>query len=194
MKCNKKRHVVVQPQDQSIKLIPLTKGYNAVVDAEEYVFFNKMDWFALTAKKSKVVYARSYDLKTRKPVLMHKMIYPQWEEVDHIDGDGLNNRKNNLRESTHSENMANRGMNSNNTSGYKGAYFHKISKCWYSAIKINGKMLYLGICKDVVEAARRYDVKAIELFGEFAQTNFPRYDYECHTSPVPTSTSPTKSC
>jgi HNH endonuclease len=97
---------------------------------------------------------------------------PDGMEVDHINGDGLCNLRENLRVCTKAENMRNRGKQINNTSGYKGVYFNKHAKKFSAQIKLYGKAIYLGLYDSPVEAARAYDAKARELFGEFAVTNF----------------------
>ena len=93
--------------------------------------------------------------------------------VDHINGNPLDNRKSNLRICTNAENQRNRGVNKNNTSGYKGVCWAKQNKKWKARIKHNGKLIHLGYYKDKEEAARAYDKKAKELHGEYAYLNFP---------------------
>ena len=106
------------------------------------------------------------------------MVTPKGMATDHINGDGLDNRKQNLRICTHAENLRNRRLGKNNTSGYKGVSWHKLHKLWYAHISHNKKLMSLGYFKDKEEAAKAYDRKAIELFGEFAKLNFPIEDYQ----------------
>lgn len=91
--------------------------------------------------------------------------------VDHINRIRKDDRLENLRLCTQSENMANTGLRSNNTSGFMGVSYHKQNKLWRSYININGKRTRLGLYKDVEEAAKAYDEAAIRLHGEFAVTN-----------------------
>ena len=108
-------------------------------------------------------------------VMAHRLILnpgPEWE-VDHRDGNGLNNIRSNLRKATRHQNGANRGMSRNNTSGYKGVSLVKASGKWYAAIQHNGKTFNLGLYVEKDDAARAYDAKARELFGDFARCNFP---------------------
>lgn len=179
MKRNVKRHAVVQPLDPSYRIIPLTKGYNTNVDVSDYTHLMEWNWCALVGKDKRVIYAVRVERcgKKTKKILLHKVLFPQWMEIDHKDGDGLNNRRSNLRESTHSQNLANRPINSNNTSGFKGVHFHVRDNYWFSVIGINGEQKWLGRCTDAIDAARKYDLAALDAFGEFAITNFPVSDY-----------------
>lgn len=91
--------------------------------------------------------------------------------IDHRNGDGLDNRRINLRKATHQENSFNKGPNKNNCTGYKGVAPFGIGR-FRAQIMFNKKQVFLG-CFDVAEeAARAYDKKAVELMGEFAWTNF----------------------
>jgi hypothetical protein len=107
-----------------------------------------------------------------RPTLALLMLAPDGMDVDHINGDGLCNLRENLRLCTHSENLHNRGKQINNTSGYKGVYFHKQSKKFTAKIRLEGKTTSLGYYDSPIEAAQAYDAKAREIFGEFARTNF----------------------
>jgi hypothetical protein len=173
------RPVLVQPDDPSIKLIPLTQGYVARVSAIDYDDISKWTWVPFKSTRGrKIVYAQRWGRgKGRKRIFMHKQIFPQWKEIDHEDGDGLNNVRENLRDCLHSENSANRGENSNNTSGYKGVFFHSRDNYWFSGIGINGIQTWLGRSETPIEAARKYDRAALSAFGEFAVLNFPATDY-----------------
>jgi AP2 domain. len=93
--------------------------------------------------------------------------------IDHKDRNRLNNQKENLRPCTKIQNGANRGLNANNKSGYKGVSWNKRDNCYQVMIKNYGKKIYITNTKDPIVAAKAYDTKAIELFGEFANLNFP---------------------
>jgi hypothetical protein len=141
-----------------------TKNY-ALVDDDDYVYLSKFQWKELIINEN-ISYAGI------GRVLMHRVImgYPVGKVIDHIDGNGLNNKKSNLRVCTKAENLRNRRKNYNSFSRYKGITFN--SGSWKSVIMLNGKYIYIGRYKDEVEAAKAYDQKAREMFGEFAKTNF----------------------
>lgn len=106
-------------------------------------------------------------------ILIHRYIMdcPIYLEVDHIDGNRLNNQKSNLRLANSSQNKMNRGARSDNLSGFKGVSLHKKTNKWTSRIMIDGKYKHLGLFKTKEEAATVYNTYAKESFGEFAWLN-----------------------
>jgi hypothetical protein len=96
-------------------------------------------------------------------------------EIDHVNGDGLDNRRENLRVATHAQNASNRGVRVNNTSGFKGVHANHSGrgKQWFAYITTNYKRQHLGMFGTAEEAARAYDAAAVRLHGEFARLNFP---------------------
>ncbi|HGK4602813.1 HNH endonuclease [Yersinia enterocolitica] len=100
--------------------------------------------------------------------------------IDHVDMDKANNKISNLRDSTFTSNMHNRGKNKTNTSGFKGVTWNKKSAKWQASINAKNKWRYLGLFKSKEDAARAYDDAAMEFHGEFARLNFPAgvKDYE----------------
>jgi len=156
------------------KLIPLTQDKFAIVDADDYDRLCKYKWYA--AKKR-----RNYYAKRRCPhgiVAMHRVILnaPRGLVVDHINHNGLDNRKENLRLCTVAQNCRNARpcTRPNQWSKYKGVTFHKRRKHFMAAIRYNRKKYFLGYFKNQIDAAKAYDKKARELFGEFAYLNFPQ--------------------
>ena len=97
--------------------------------------------------------------------------------VDHIDGNGLNNRKSNLRVCTQAQNSLNSRPRRNSSSRYKGVSFYKRDKIWQAQIFYNFRTINIGRFDDEIEAALAYDRKAAELFGEFAYLNFKTTDF-----------------
>jgi hypothetical protein len=166
-----------------MKQIPLTKGLFANVSDEWYETLNAVKWCA--EKKKNTFYAshagKRHGFGRRdKSVYMHNFIMaaelanaPKGVTVDHIDHNGLNNVVSNLRLATQRQQLENQKLSTANTSGYKGASWSKDNKNWVAHIQHHGKMIHIGCYKTAEEAARAYDAKARELFGEFACTNFP---------------------
>ena len=95
-----------------------------------------------------------------------------WPLVDHINGDGLDNRRANLRAATPAQNGMNRTIGRNNTSGYKGVVRNRAN--WRARLETGGRIIQLGTFGTREEAARAYDAAAVEHFGEFALLNFPQ--------------------
>lgn len=111
--------------------------------------------------------------------IMYQIYYqldelPSNFQIDHIDGNGLNNSKDNLRLATPSDNRKNTQKSIRNKSGYKGVSWHNRDKKWRSQIGYNGIHFYIGSYNNPILAAIEYDKKAIELFGEYACINFPQ--------------------
>jgi hypothetical protein len=157
-----------------MKKIELTKGYHAKVDDDDFDRISKSSWYLHSmTKKSKLVYASRKLPNYGKDVSMHRIIMEaeKGQHVDHINGDGLDNRKENLRLCCHSENLRNRGKNVNNTSGFKGVVKQKNGKPWSAEITVNYKHIHLGTFKTKIEAAKAYNVAALKYHGEFARLN-----------------------
>ena len=158
-----------------MKIIELQRGLMAMVDDSDYervIACGKWN-----AKKSgRTFYARQ-SRSNRPERVMHKFL-TGWDYVDHINGNGLDNRRSNLRLATHAQNMGNKRRYRNNTSGYKGvAPFNGRGKPWIAYINCGGKRTYLGLFEAAIDGARAYDREAIRLFGDFAHTNFSREEY-----------------
>lgn len=121
-------------------------------------------------------YARHSTTIKRKDhtILLHRFIMkcPKGMEIDHKNGNRLDNRRSNLRIATHIENCQNSAKTSRNTSGYKGVVFIKDKQRWRASITSNGKTIYLGQFKNPRAAGRKYDEAAKVLFGQFARFNF----------------------
>lgn len=152
-----------------MKIIPLTQGKVAIVDDDDYARICHYKWHA--AKNRHVWYARRCE--NNKLVPMHRDIlcYFGASPIDHRNGDGLDNRKENLRVSTHSLNQINRKHRTKSASRYRGVSYHKRDSVWFSGITKNGTYTYLGRFKDEISAAIAYNNAAKKLFGEDAQLN-----------------------
>lgn len=93
-------------------------------------------------------------------------------EVDHISGDGLDNRRSNLRVATHALNLANQRPQIGRSSQYKGVCWCKKHRDWEASIKIQGRKIHLGHHRDEVDAALAYDIAALDAWGEYSRPNF----------------------
>lgn len=153
--------------------IQLSQGKVALVDDEDYPLINQYKWHA-RKKPSGTWYAIRSKNKKYVAIFMHRLILniPEGFEVDHINGDGLDNRHCNLRIATHSQNHMNIKKYANKSSIFKGVCWDKQTNKWIVHIRLNRVMIHLGRFSDEVEAAREYDAKAKELFGEYAKLNF----------------------
>jgi len=156
------------PTGENVKQIPLTKGFYAYVDAEDYEWLSQWRWR---------VYGGGYAVRweKRKLIFMHRQIMqpPKGKVVDHVNGNGFDNTRANMRNITPQQNSCNRSKQVGTISMYKGVDYDKRSDQWYARIRVHGKLLHLGYFDTEVEAARAYDRGAVELFGEFAGLNFP---------------------
>jgi hypothetical protein len=153
-------------------LVPLTGGFFATVDAIDAARVLSKKWRA--HRKVNTVYARANTSRKdgkRRVILLHRFILDATNGVfvDHIDGDGLNNRRDNLRLVTHAQNSTNRRRGINNTSGFKGVYLHKLSGRWRGRIFVSGKAICLGY-HDTPEAAHEaYKAASIKLHGAYGR-------------------------
>ncbi len=159
----------------SVVKIPLTRGYVAIVDAADADCVLTYRWFAQPNCRN--VYAirrvRRAD-GTWTTQSLHKFL-TGFPVTDHVNGDGLDNRRSNLREATTGENSRNRRRQSNNASGFKGVAWNKNDRKWRAQVGADaGKRRFLGSYTTAEEAARAYDAAARELYGAYASVNFPQ--------------------
>lgn len=157
-----------------MKKIKLTKGKYALVDNEDYDFLSKYKWFAQSHSQSDTLFYA----KTRyiyKTIAMHRLLLGAKPDqfVDHINGNGLDNRKNNLRFCTRRQNSINSKLSIRNTSGYKGVCFYKNVKKWAARIgnSTSKGNYHLGFFDSKEQAARAYNKEAKERYGDFAYIN-----------------------
>ena len=161
------------------KKIPLTQGMFALVDDEDFKELSKHKWHIRKKKYTFYARARIEIDGNRKLVYMHRIIMdaPKDRQIDHKNGDGLDNQRSNLRFCTNGQNQHNR-RKGKGTSKYKGVHWLKDNKRWRASIGFNKKLINLGCYDNETDAAKAYDRKALELFGEFARTNFKESDNE----------------
>ena len=161
-----------------MKEIKLTQGKITLVDDEDYEYLNQFKWYVF--KKGHTYYvARQKSINgVTKTILMHRLIIntPNNMMTDHIDHNGLNNQKYNLRICTNGQNLMNR--NPYGASKYLGVYFLKLVKKTreyiyiHAGITVNKKTIHLGRFKTEEAAARAYDKAAKQYHGDFANLNF----------------------
>lgn len=157
-----------------MKTIPLTRGYFTKVDDEDYVQFASMRWHVqINPRYPEKARAVRKNSKRETFYLSREILKaPKGKDVDHINGDTLDNQKKNLRLCHHFENQMNRGAQKNNTSGFKGVSWDNNKQKWVAQIKVQNRHLHLGRFLKREEAAKAYNLKAKECFGEFASLNF----------------------
>ena len=154
--------------------IPLTQGKFALVDDDVYEWASKYKWYALRRKGTFYARRNAWIWPIQKGVLLHREIMqpPHGVMIDHIDGNGLDCRRANMRLASKAENQRNSRRPSNNTSGYKGVCWYKPLRKWKASIKHDGKTMHIGYFDDLEAAAHAYDDAARKYHGEFARTNF----------------------
>lgn len=152
---------------KAMKEIKLTQGKVALVDDWEYETLSDYLWHA--DLKGKVYYA----VRTNPRAYMHHLLLPAISgyQVDHVDRNGLNNQKHNLRYCTYEQNQMNRRIQSGGTSRYKGVSWDKHKCKWEVNIRRKPRSVFLGYFKSEKEAALAYNCAALQYFGEFARLN-----------------------
>lgn len=151
-----------------MKYINLTQGLKAIIDDEDYASLSQWNWHV-----NSYGYAVGY-LKKQK-IKLHRLIMgdPVGIEIDHINGNKLDNRKGNLRLATRQQNAWNTCKNLRGGSSiYKGVTLHKANNRWRARITFNGKIKPLGLFKKEHHAAMAYDIWAKDIHSEFAKLNF----------------------
>jgi hypothetical protein len=168
------RDTVEQPQDQSIRYIPLTQGQVATVDAVDFERINQWNWHAQWNPSTQSFYAwRNITIGFKKytRISMHNEVTntPKGYPVDHRNGDSLDNRRDNLKPCTQAENMRNKGQYSNNRSGHPGVSWHSRDQKWTAFINLDKKRYSLGYFDSLEKAIEARRDAEILLHGEFAQ-------------------------
>jgi hypothetical protein len=150
------------------KEIQLTQGKVALIDDDRYEVVVRHKWYAMKSRNT--WYAGRTENGTT--VFLHRFLInvPLDTFVDHIDGDGLNCTRNNMRLATRSQNGHNR-KKTGGTSLYKGVSWISSRDCWFSQIKLNRKSYNLGYYKSEIDAAIAYNHAAREKHGDFAKYN-----------------------
>lgn len=158
-----------------VMLLSVNGGYQTMIDDEDYEELKGRTLRAQTNSKRKKIYVTL--MENNKQVSLHRkflgLVDGDGKNTDHINGDSLDNRRANLRVCTQSENQANIGKRRHNKSGYKGVTLGKGKKRpWVSEIRKDNVKYYLGAHEDIKMAAMAYDMKAMQLYGNFCKLNF----------------------
>jgi hypothetical protein len=158
-------------------LVVLTQDKAAVVDAEDCEWLSKFKWHA--HERGRTWYARraasSRTVSMHRAILEHHGYDLTSGEVDHINGDGLDNRKSNLQIVSHAENIRKSRVQKNNKSVFRGVSWHKGDRRWRAFVEVDNVRKYLGSFKNKIDAALAYDQAAKKYFGRFATLNLPDY-------------------
>ena len=158
------------PLSQQKRRNSRNRGLVALVSDEDYERISQWNWSAVSTQRRNGGYAMRRDNRSGKTILMHREVLnaPEGIEVDHVNGNGLDNRRENLRLVTVQQNRQNRSRGRNNQTGYKGVTFDKKSGKWAMSFRV--------LFDSAEEAARVYDRIALLIHGEHAKTNFPESD------------------
>jgi len=155
-----------------MKELPLTNDGVTLVDGEDFEFSSQWNWRSLP--KGHII---RYTKRKGECFYFHKKIlkfnYGYLGEVDHKNRIPWDNRKANLRPADKYQNAMNHGLQSNNTSGYKGVYYNTGKRKYYARIYVRTVCIFLGCFTTPIEAAKAYDVAAKRYHKEFAFLNFP---------------------
>jgi hypothetical protein len=156
-----------------VAYVPLTRGYEAVIDAADVPLVEPYNWKAKPAFNRIYAYSSKWDSvnKRKVEVIMHRIINgtPAGYATDHIDLDTLNNRRSNLRTATNLENARNKAISPHNTTGYKGVAWDKRIKKWIARIRDGQRQRHLGVFSSPLEAYAAYCQAAKEIHGNFAR-------------------------
>jgi hypothetical protein len=161
-----------------IKIVSPKYGeFESLVDSDDYRKIKHLTisvgvYYQKGTSRIAKIYARYVD--KRKNHFLHRLIMNVTDtklQVDHINGNTLDNRKCNLRICTQKQNLRNQKLNIKNKSGYKGVFWRERLKKWETSIQVDCKHIYLGIYENKVDAAKAYNEAAKNYFGEFAHLN-----------------------
>jgi len=173
--------MVVKVDDHGKKYVEvlLTQNKKALIDYMDYKVVSKHKWH--THKSSDILYAGTNLYSKEKnrnqtKILMHSLILGE-NLIDHKNGNGLDNRRSNIRACTISQNRANSSKAKGTSSKYKGVFWRDADKKWFAQTSKNHKRYYIGKFENASDAAKAYDNFARKLYGDFAKLNFPDFEY-----------------
>lgn len=162
-----------------VAFVSLTQGYEAIIDAADVPLIAPFKWYAVVARRKdgtvRTVYAArsraTHGKEAQKTINMHRVIAdtPDGMETDHKDGNGLNNRRENLRNATREQNHHNTRTPAHNSSGFKGVRWNPRDNRWVARICINRKDVHLGYHVRLEDALAAYAKASKEFHGEFGR-------------------------
>lgn len=153
--------------------VPLSNGGAALIDDEDVHVVLAHSWCRIDSRRGRQSYAKA--TINSRTAMMHRLVMGVTDscmQIDHVNGNGLDNRRGNLRVADNSTNQANIPKLGVRSSRFKGVTWHASACRWQAQLKVRGRNLYLGLFASEEDAARAYDAAALEHFGEFARPNF----------------------
>lgn len=155
-----------------MKEIELTQGKTAIVDDDDYEWLSKHKWYYNDGYAARRVFVGDGSSRS-SIVLMHRLLLPPQPGLysDHVNGNGLDNRRSNLRYATMAENNHNLRRHKDGSSRYKGVCWCPQRSAWRASICINRRQTHIGYFDNEEDAARQYNEKAMQHYGEFAKLN-----------------------
>jgi hypothetical protein len=164
-------------ENGSVQVIPLTQGKVTVVDSEDYDWLSKWKWCSHKTRGRYYAHRGVWNNGRVVSWQMHRIIlgFSTYDGNigDHKNRNSLDNRKDNLRQASNSLNAINCKLSRRNTTGYRGVTWHKRDHIWWSQIRIDTKIHYLGSYQNPEEAAVSFDRAAVRYRGKDAMLNFP---------------------
>jgi len=159
--------------DGDVAYVTLTRGYDAIIDAADVPLVEGFNWSALISNKRKAVYAVRVEAAGghQKMILMHRLVSCALDGMicDHIDGNGLNNRRSNVRHCTRAHNNLNTSVRRDNAVGLKGVCLDKRVDKWKAEIRRDGVSKFLGYFETAELAHAAYMAAAMRIHGEYAR-------------------------
>ena len=157
--------------DGNLAYITLSRGYVATIDAIDLPLVGHLKWWASSEKYTVYAVHSQWINGKKRGLRLHRVIMraPDDMFVDHINGDGLDNRRANLRIATASQNQHNKRKYNNNKSGFKGVSWHNSGKKWCAQIRLNGKSIYLGLFDNPEDAHAAYCEASSKIHGEYGR-------------------------
>ena len=159
----------------AMREVPISGGFVALVDDADYSLVSRFKWYVNPRRRTnyalRFMRKKTGDATSKRGEYLHHLLIGH-VQVDHRDGNGLNNQRENLRTASGTQNSANRRkMAFPTASKFKGVHLSR--KRWRSRVRLSGKFIECGTFGTEEEAARAYDAMARKVYGEFARTNFP---------------------